>query len=102
MTEPLPQLSEEPFRASGPRADAAALRKLVADEEAAVAKALRAGQAGAAAGLEPVAQIKVAEVARKLAELRELLQGSLGLSSGGRAKRGQEVGGCVCCVLRSP
>jgi len=94
ITEPLPQLSAEPFKSRAPRESAAALRALVAAEEAAVAGALRAGQVAAAGELQPVGALTVAELARRLGELREVLQGGLGLSSGGRAKRGQEVRGC--------
>lgn len=54
-------------------------------------KALAAGQAAAAAGLRPLAELSVAEAARRVGALREVLQGGLGLSTGGRAKRGQEV-----------
>jgi hypothetical protein len=93
ITEPLPQLSEEPLRARGPREDAAALRRLVAEEEAALGRALRAGQGAAAAALAPVAALSVGDAAKRLRELREVLQGVLGLSTGGRAKRGQEVRG---------
>lgn len=91
ITDPMPQLSEEPFKSRGPREDAAALRQAVAAEEAAVTKALRAGQAAAAAQLAPAETLTVAEAARRVTVLRELLQGTLGLSTGGRAKRGQEL-----------
>jgi hypothetical protein len=91
ITEPLPQLSEEPLCKRGPAEGAAALRRLVADEEAALSRALAAGQAAAAAQLAPLAELTVADAARRLRELREVLQGVLGLSTGGRAKRGQEV-----------
>ncbi|KIY96358.1 hypothetical protein MNEG_11603 [Monoraphidium neglectum] len=91
ITDPLPQLSEEPFKSRAPREDAATLRQAVAAEEAAVGKALRAGQAAAAEELEPVESLTVAEAARRVTVLRELLQGTLGLSTGGRAKRGQEL-----------
>jgi hypothetical protein len=98
ITEPLPQLSEEPFKSAVPRESAEALRELVAAEEAAVGNALRAGQVAAASGLAPISQLAVVEAAGKLAGLRQVLQGVLGLSTGGRAKRGQEVSqGAVSC-----
>ncbi|KAI8466609.1 MAG: hypothetical protein J3K34DRAFT_483969 [Monoraphidium minutum] len=91
ITDPMPQLSEEPLRARGPREEAAGLRAAVAAEEAAVSKALRAGQVAAAGGLAPVEGLSVADAARRVNVLRELLQGTLGLSTGGRARRGQEL-----------
>jgi hypothetical protein len=100
VTEPLPQLAEEPLRGRAARAAAAGLRALVTAHEPAVARALRAGRAAAAAGLAAGADAgsagaaaRAGEAAARLQLLKELLQGTLGLSSGGRAVRGAEVGG---------
>lgn len=66
-----------------------------------MSRALGAGQVAAAGQLAPVEGLTVVEAGRRVTVLRELLQGSLGLSTGGRAKRGQEVRGglmlpCLC------
>jgi hypothetical protein len=91
ITDALPQLSAEPFESRGPRERAAGLKRLVGAHETTVAKALRAGQVAAAAQLAAAEGVAAADAAAQLQELRGLLQGSLGLSTGGKAVRGQEV-----------
>ena len=44
------------------------------------------------AALAPAKDLKVSDVKRQLDLLRELAQGGLGLGSGGKAARGQQVG----------
>jgi hypothetical protein len=98
VTDPLPLLAEEPLRGRAVRQAASALRALVTTHEPALARALRAGRTAAAAALAAGgggggagAAARAAEAADKLHLLKQLLQGTLGLSTGGRAVRGAEV-----------
>ena len=91
VTEPVPQLSIEPAMAAQPAADAAALKEEINTREPLLLAAVEARQAELIAGLGPAQELKVVEVGRQVALLREMAQGGLGLGSGGKAKRGQEL-----------
>jgi hypothetical protein len=91
VSDPLPALSIEPAAGEEPARLAAALKEAMTSRQADLAAAFEARQAELQAGLAPAQELGVVEVARKVAGLREAVQGGLGLGSGGKAARGQEL-----------
>jgi hypothetical protein len=77
--------------ATEPAADAAALKDEINSREPLLLSAVEARQAELITALSPAQELKVVEVGRQVALLREMAQGGLGLGSGGKAKRGQEL-----------
>lgn len=102
VTEALPQLSAEPALMTAPAQEAEALRKLVVEQERPILSAVDGTLGAKISALSPAQQLTVMDSSRKLQLLKELLQGTLGLSTGGKAKRGQEVRGAGQVAGRQP
>ncbi|WIA22255.1 hypothetical protein OEZ85_004578 [Tetradesmus obliquus] len=91
VNEPVPALSAEPALAAALLDESEGLKGMVDSADLAVNALLTGQQEAVIAGLAPAEKLQVGESRRKVDLLREAAQGGLGLGSGGKAARGQQL-----------
>ncbi|WIA42711.1 hypothetical protein OEZ86_008660 [Tetradesmus obliquus] len=91
VNEPVPALSAEPALAAALLDESEGLKGMVDSADLAVNALLTGQQEAVIAGLAPAEKLQVGESRRKVDVLREAAQGGLGLGSGGKAARGQQL-----------